>query len=329
MYDYQSKGMHSAASGTEEALGQPIRRPQPEGYDAQVARLAPGPLSGGTIPGATGDAAFDPDTATAAARGLSREALDYNFDVVAPHQGRDHEAGHGRLPYRSPQAWNAQTILGNLTQLDRYQTSEDDQHRCFNYAFMAGFVIRGPRYIAALANLTAVRCQELVATTPAGDLRAGMQRHVDRMEGLGDRIVAQRGTYQDLAILTSALHRVGDPTSPENGSGEIDGQNMGAVAERAIADFHIDQDRTEHTGPSDFPALVGRLAPNIGYILGVQTGVQGGINHAVYLGQDARGAFLDDSFPRRGTQMMRWPSARNDILDYVTGPWDVTAQIHL
>jgi len=258
---------------------------------------------------------------------LTREDLDYNIEMVRPHEGRDPNRGRGRLPYQGD-GWQHEQILNHLSQMDGQEETDNDNVRCYSYSFMAGPVANGPAAVANLVINTRAYCQ-VAARSEEGDVAARLQEDVRNLAGMDQRILNQRGTYRDLALLSAAIHHYTQRDRVDHGANPEEGERANPLLTNTGNEGEILDGQRNH-GPGHLRTIMGRLRPGYAYILGVnmeRTPEGDGVNHAVRIGHDGQSAFLYDPMCRTGAQMLRWPAQEADVLDYGRGHWLVRTRI--
>ncbi len=133
-------------------------------------------------------------------RGVGVDPAGMSISHDAETIRRNSPVGEQPLPFRGPDAWDAQAILTTLGQYDADVATDSDALRCVQAALLASRVVRGP--LAVEAMLSSAVLEGMLATTMGARQRTAIAvlRHVK------DRIAARHATFADLSWVQEALH---------------------------------------------------------------------------------------------------------------------------
>jgi hypothetical protein len=247
--------------------------------------------------------------------------LDYETDPD-PNATGDPEERRGGLPF-TERGWNAEEILSHLTQIDSQASTETDLHRCGAASVLAIHIQAGPDATARTAERTHASFSAWIQANQAqwdDATRARRETARAAVGAVAGRIRRRSAGYGDLQQLANAIKLVAPsgtgPTVNEDFDTyrELGGGGQGSRRLRAFVGG-------SHTGVRRVRSLAEALGRerNQGFILGVNIDErETRTDHAVSFGANAEGrVYLYDPWPRRGSQLLYWPSPEID--DYFQG----------
>lgn len=302
------------------------RSPAGGGYAQQSAALAPGGATSDPLGGGGGyaqqSAALSPagQVVQMSPRRTpgSNPELDYFTDRDSPrHDPEEVRDPNARLPYRGRNGWDARRILTTLSQIDSDDTTQTDLVRCAVTSFLAIHINSGPGAVASVAINTVnafadyFRAHNRNWSAPERERNTVLLR--DLAQGSG-RLSVHQGTYRDLQHLANGM-KIVVPSGEHGATVNSDYETLGSLG-GAMSEMN-----TSYSGLDGLEGLLGQIGEhrNNACIVGINQheGEVEGVNHAIVLGCDPSGrVYLYDPWPRRGSQILYWPSARRDIEDY-------------
>ena len=235
--------------------------------------------------------------------------LTYTKAAVAEGTGLDSQKLPWTTPGKPEAGWNAEEILGKLTQVDESATTFTDEVRCGANSVLAVAITKGP-----LTTEVFARGVMLNALHQSEDKKLSTERRQTTRE-VYDRIwPAIRGvgngtaTYGDLSLIA----HYAKVAMSEKADSSTTGHEVAAMAAlvggmRKSGEPIQDKDH--------FVMFARSLKKGESYIVlagtnvlaeGVKTRNLSQVNHYVVVGRDAGGkVFLYDPYPRVGTQLLR------------------------
>jgi hypothetical protein len=235
--------------------------------------------------------------------------LTYTKEAVAEGKGLDAQ----KLPWRSPgdqgAGWDAEAILGKLTQVDESAVTFTDEVRCGANAVLAVAITRGPFATEVFARGVMLRAlaqsQDATLTAERRSMEADAYQQIwPAIRAVGNGTA----TYGDL----SRIAHYAKVAMSKSANSATTGHEVVAMAGLLGG---MQESGSPIEDKEQFAMFAKQLKPGQSYILLAGTNVLAPetktrnlsqVNHYVVLGKDANGkVFLYDPYPRVGTQLLR------------------------
>jgi hypothetical protein len=235
--------------------------------------------------------------------------LTYNQAAKDEAKGVDAQKLPWATPGKPEAGWNAEEILGKLTQVDESATTFTDEVRCGANSVLAVAITKGP-----LTTESFARGVMLSALHQSEDKKLSAERRQTTLEAY-DRIwpaIRSVGngtaTYGDLSLIA----HYAKVAMSEKADSSTTGHEVGAMA-ALVGGMRTSGEPIQDK--EQFAMFARNLKKGESYIVlagtnvlaeGVKTRNLSQVNHYVVVGRDAGGKiFLYDPYPRVGTQLLR------------------------
>jgi hypothetical protein len=235
--------------------------------------------------------------------------LTYNQAAKDEAKGLDAQ----KLPWTTPgqpdAGWNAEEILGKLTQVDESATTFTDEVRCGANSVLAVAITKGP-----LTTESFARGVMLSALHQSEDKKLSAERRQTTRDAYDKIWPAIRSvgngtaTYGDLSLIA----HYAKVAMSEKADSSTTGHEVGAMA-ALVGGMRTSGEPIQDK--EQFAMFARNLKKGESYIVlagtnvlaeGVKTRNLSQVNHYVVVGRDAGGKiFLYDPYPRVGTQLLR------------------------